>query len=73
MTILQSLARFYERLEGRGEYIPQPGYAPVRIAFVLEIDRDGMPRALIDMRDVSQRRPVAPTVGRSPSTNSSYP
>jgi CRISPR-associated protein Csd1 len=62
MTILQSLASFYERLERRGDYVPQPGYAPVRIAFVLEIDRDGMPRALIDMRDVSQRRPVAPAV-----------
>ncbi len=62
MTILQSLAKFYERLEGRGEHVPQPGYAPVRIAFVLEIDRDGTPRSLIDKRDVSQRKPVAPTI-----------
>ena len=62
MTILQSLVKFDERLEKRGEHIPQLGYAPVRIAFVLEIDRDGMPRSLIDRREASHRNPVAPAV-----------
>lgn len=62
MTILQSLVSFYERLEKRGEHVPKPGYAPVRIAFVLEIERDGTPRTLIDKRDASGRKPVAPAV-----------
>jgi hypothetical protein len=62
MTILQSLVSLYDRLERRGEVIPKPGYAPVRIAFLLELDRDGTPLALIDKRDVSQSKPVAPAL-----------
>ncbi|MGL4397902.1 MAG: type I-C CRISPR-associated protein Cas8c/Csd1 [Hyphomicrobium sp.] len=59
MTILQSLVAFYDRLDRRGE-APKPGYAPVRIAFVLEIDKEGVPLGLIDIRDHSARKPVAP-------------
>lgn len=59
MTILQSLVSLYDRLDRRGE-APKPGYAPVRIAFVLEIDKEGVPLGLIDIRDHSARKPVAP-------------
>lgn len=59
MTILQSLVALYDRLDRRGD-APKPGYAPVRIAFVLEIDKDGAPLGLIDIRDHSGRKPVAP-------------
>ena len=62
MTILQSLVGLYDRLERRGETIPKQGYAPVRIGFVLELDRDGQPLSLIDIRDHSQRKPVAPNL-----------
>lgn len=61
MTILQSLVELYDRLERRGEHgLPRRGYAPVRIGFVLELDRNGQPLSLIDIRDHSQRKPVAP-------------
>lgn len=59
MTILQSLVALYDRLDRRGD-APKPGYAPVRIAFVLEIDKDGTPLGLIDIRDHSGRKPLAP-------------
>lgn len=62
MTILQSLVALYARLEKRGEIIPKSGYAPVRIGFLLELDYDGTPRALIDKRDHSGHKPVAPSL-----------
>jgi len=58
MTILQSLVALYDRLDRRGD-APKPGFAPVRIAFVLEIDKDGTPLGLIDIRDHSGRKPLA--------------
>ena len=58
--ILQSLVGLYDRLERRGELVPQQGYGPVRIGFVLEIAPDGEPLGLIDRRDQSQKKPVAP-------------
>jgi CRISPR-associated protein Csd1 len=60
--ILQSLVSFYDRLERRGERIPQQGYSPARIGFVLEIASDGTPTALIDRRDQSKKKPTAPNV-----------
>ncbi|OYW53885.1 MAG: type I-C CRISPR-associated protein Cas8c/Csd1 [Hyphomicrobium sp. 32-62-53] len=60
MTILQSLVALYERLERRGETIPRQGYAPVRIGFVLELNSNGEPLSLIDIRDHTQRKPLAP-------------
>lgn len=61
MTILQSLVALYDRLDRRSE-APKPGYAPVRIAYVLEIDGDGTPLGLIDIRSHDERRSVAPTL-----------
>lgn len=61
MTILQSLVALYDRLDRRSE-APKPGYAPVRIAFVLEIDADGAALGLIDIRDHGGRKPVAPAL-----------
>jgi CRISPR-associated protein Csd1 len=58
--ILQSLVGFYDRLERRGDNVPQQGYGPVRIGFVLEIAPDGEPLGLIDRRDQTQKKPVAP-------------
>jgi CRISPR-associated protein Csd1 len=58
--ILQSLVGFYDRLERRGDHVPQQGYGPVRIGFVLEISADGEPLGLIDRRDQTQKKPVAP-------------
>jgi CRISPR-associated protein Csd1 len=40
MTILQSLARRYDRLAAAGE-APVPGFAPSQIAFTIVLDRDG--------------------------------
>jgi CRISPR-associated protein Csd1 len=58
--ILQSLLGLYDRLERRGDHVPQQGYGPVRIGFVLEISADGKPFALIDRRKKTQKKPVAP-------------
>ena len=75
--ILQSLVGFYDRLARRGEQVPQQGYSPVRIGFVLEIARDGAPLAMIDRRDHTQRKPVAPnfmvpTVARTSGIKSAF-
>ncbi len=60
MTILQALNDFYGRLEKRGEAgLPQPGYEPVRIGFVLEITAAGKPLELIDIRERSGKKPSA--------------
>jgi CRISPR-associated protein Csd1 len=61
MTILQSLARFYERLEGRGEsqgieLVPRFGFKPVEIDFVLEIMPDGQPLSLLRLIPPDERR-----------------
>lgn len=58
--ILQSLVGLYDRLERRGDQVARQGYGPVRIGFVLEISADGEPLELINKRDTSQRKPVAP-------------
>lgn len=63
MTILQALNTFYERLDARGrqrgvEEVPQRGYEPVRIHYVLEINREGRPvelRGKISLRENSPR------------------
>lgn len=51
MTILQSLAAFYDRLDRRGEregvaLVPSAGLKPVEIDFVLELADDGTPLEL---------------------------
>jgi CRISPR-associated protein Csd1 len=40
MTILQSLAKRYDRLASAGE-VPIPGFAPSQISFTIVLDRDG--------------------------------
>ena len=75
--ILQSLVGFYDRLERRGDQVPQQGYSPVRIGFMLEIARDGTPIGLIDRRDHTQRKPVAqnfmvPAVARTSGIKSAF-
>lgn len=59
MTILQALATFYDRLDGRGingpALVPTPGLKPVEIDYVLEIDLDGRPIEL-KRRDVHEGR-----------------
>jgi CRISPR-associated protein Csd1 len=40
MTILQSLAKRYDRLASAGE-VPIPGFAPSQISFTIILDRDG--------------------------------
>ena len=59
--ILQSLVGFYDRLERRGDHVPQQGYGPVRIGFILEISADGEPLGLIDRRDQTQKKPEVDT------------
>jgi len=49
--ILQALVGFYDRLERRGERVPQRGYLPAPISFVVLIDLDGRPQGNIDLRE----------------------
>ncbi|MEQ1756212.1 MAG: type I-C CRISPR-associated protein Cas8c/Csd1 [Micropepsaceae bacterium] len=58
MTILQSLAAYYDRLSAKGE-VADEGYMPVPISFVVEIDLDGSFVALVDIRNPSKNRLVA--------------
>lgn len=52
MSILASLARAYERMEDA----PPIGFSMEKIGFCLEIDNDGQPRSLIDLRDTDKKR-----------------
>ena len=38
--ILQALVSYYETLAARGE-LPQPGWAPVKVSYVLNLDDQG--------------------------------
>jgi hypothetical protein len=63
MTILQSLAALYDRLDRRGReesiaLVPRFGFKPVEIDFVLEIATDGAPLDL--------RRKIPPDGRRGP-------
>lgn len=58
MTILQSLAGFYDRMAARGEAEP-PGFSREKIGFAIVIDADGGVIAVDDLRDASGKRPVA--------------
>jgi CRISPR-associated protein Csd1 len=55
MTILQSLARRYDRLAAANE-VPIPGFAPSQIAFTLVLDRDGHYVATQDERTGEGKR-----------------
>lgn len=58
MTILQSLASYYDRMAARGEAEP-PGFSRERIGFAVVIDADGGVVAVNDLRDTSGKKPVA--------------
>ncbi|MFZ3485007.1 type I-C CRISPR-associated protein Cas8c/Csd1 [Sphingomonas sp. 3-13AW] len=58
MTILQSLASYYDRMAARGEAEP-PGFSREKISFAVVIDRDGEPVAVSDLRDTTGKKPVA--------------
>lgn len=59
MSILHALADYYDRLDRRGKdapaIVPAPGFKPVEIDYVLEIDLDGRPVEL-KMRHVPEGR-----------------
>jgi CRISPR-associated protein Csd1 len=57
MTVLQSLASYYERMAARGEAEP-PGFSREKISFAVVIDSTGEPVAVMDLRDSSGKRPV---------------
>ena len=58
MTILQSLAAFYDRLDRRRD-APKAGHAPVGVSFAIPIDQDGSVAKAIDLRNHDGGRPVA--------------
>lgn len=57
MTILQSLAGYYDRMAARGEAEP-PGFSREKISFAVVIDADGGVVAIDDLRDSTGKRPV---------------
>ncbi|MFN9780109.1 MAG: type I-C CRISPR-associated protein Cas8c/Csd1 [Alphaproteobacteria bacterium] len=67
MTILQSLAAYYDRLRARGE-AAEPGYAPKKISYELVIDKAGRPISFNDIRDISGKKP-APRILNVPSVS----
>lgn len=58
MTILQSLASYYDRMAARGEAEP-PGFSRERIGFAVVIDAGGEVVAVNDLRDTTGKKPVA--------------
>ena len=58
MTILQSLASYYDRMAARSEAEP-PGFSREKISFAVVIDRDGTPVAVSDLRDTTGKKPAA--------------
>ena len=66
MTVLQSLASYYERIAARGEAEP-PGFSREKISFAVVIDSTGEPVAVTDLRDSSGKRPV-PTLRDVPAS-----
>ncbi|MFN3854211.1 MAG: type I-C CRISPR-associated protein Cas8c/Csd1 [Phreatobacter sp.] len=57
MTVLQALDRYYERMAARGEAEP-PGFSREKISFAIELAIDGVPVAVIDLREASGKRLV---------------
>lgn len=72
MTILQSLAALYDRLDRRDD-APQPGYSVVGVAFAIPIRRDGSVEPAIDLRtgDGTKRLPVDRTLPKLRDHNNS--
>lgn len=65
MTILQSLAGYYDRMAARGEAEP-PGFSREKISFAVVIDPDGGVVAVDDLRDSTGKRPM-PTLRDVPA------
>lgn len=57
MTVLQSLAGYYDRMAARGEAEP-PGFSREKISFAVVIDRAGQVVAVNDLRDTTGKKPV---------------
>jgi CRISPR-associated protein Csd1 len=72
VTILQSLAQFYDRLEKRGQ-VSKRGYMPAPISFVIPINPDGSVQSAIDIRDAEGKRarPVERSVPKLRDHNNS--
>lgn len=67
MTILQSLARRYDRLAAAGE-APIPGFAPAQISFTFVLDATGQVITVNDERiDDRKRRPRLVNAPQAPS------
>ena len=56
MTVLQALDRYYGRMAERGE-AEAPGFSREKISFTVVLSPDGMPVAVLDVRDHSGRKP----------------
>ena len=48
--ILQALVSYYETLAARGE-LPQPGWAPVKVSYVLNLDDQGDITTVVCIKD----------------------
>ena len=69
MTVLQSLARYYDRMAARGEAEP-PGYGQERIGFSIVLTAGGEAMDVTDLREFAGKRHVprsiaVPRVGRA--------
>ena len=56
MTVLQSLARHYERLAARGD-APEYGYSKEPVSFAMVLSREGHVVDVADLRDTSGKKP----------------
>ena len=56
MTVLQSLARHYERLAARGD-APEYGYSKEPVSFAMVLSREGDVVDVADLRDTSGKKP----------------
>ena len=56
MTVLQSLARYYERLAARGD-APEYGYSKEPVSFAMVLSREGDVVDVADLRDTSGKKP----------------
>lgn len=52
--ILQALVSYYETLAARGE-LPQPGWAPVKVSYVLNLDDTGDITTVVCVKEEAQR------------------
>lgn len=57
MTVLQALARYYDRMAERGE-AEAPGFSREKISFAVTLSEAGEPVAVIDLRTASGKRLV---------------